>query len=75
MTPKNPRCPGCGGTLVEVARHSKWLNDDQYASVKAGDWMCDTCPNNGRGKNPVCYWWDHEVEEYERQQCAKACRT
>lgn len=71
--PLNPSCPGCDGPLVEVPRHSKWLNDDQYDAQKAGDWYCETCPDNSRGLQRLCYWSDSEVEAHERVRCAAVC--
>lgn len=59
----NPECPTCGVPLHRVRRESgSMLNADQFDSVKAGDWFCDTCPNNGRGSPDFCYWWDSELK-------------
>lgn len=69
------RCPACNGPLREVPRHNPWLNDDQYAAVKAGDWCCDRCPSNHRSLLPGCYWKDHEIEEVEHKQCEEICRV
>lgn len=69
------RCPQCNGQLIEVPRHSNWLNDDQYAASKAGDWYCETCPDNGRGGSGLCYWTDAEVDDHERSQCDAICRS
>ena len=54
-------CPQCKEPLQKVPP-SKWLNEDQYATVKAGDWFCTACPSNNRGAVPLCYWWDSEVQ-------------
>lgn len=42
------------------------MNDYQYSSVKAGDWFCEVCPDNGRGQSGLCYWWNKEIEDYEK---------
>lgn len=63
------RCPNCDRKLIEVPRHSRTLNDDQYNSIKAGDWWCETCPDNNRGTAGFCYWWDHEIEAHNKRQC------
>lgn len=68
------KCPQCGGTLQRVPG-SNWLNSDQYAAVKAGDWFCETCPDNGRGQSGLCYWWDSEIDAHERQLCEAITRT
>lgn len=44
MTP-SPACPGCGRPLHRVRRPAEsMLNDDQFDSVKCGDWFCEDCP-------------------------------
>lgn len=55
-----PNCPQCGGGLRCVPK-SKWFNADQWDSMKAGDYFCEKCPDNGRGKTGKCYWWESEV--------------
>lgn len=65
-------CPGCRGELVEVPRHGKWLNDEQWAASKAGDWFCRKCPDNGRGKTGLCYWWDREVQAAMRGESERS---
>ena len=57
-------CPTCGKPLTEVRYDSgSMLNRDQFDSIRAGDYFCASCPDNGRGKSGLCYWWKHEVEE------------
>jgi hypothetical protein len=70
-----PPCPKCKVPLAEVPRHSRSLNDDQYAAVKAGDWYCTTCPDNGRGTTGFCYWTDAEIEANEAALCEAICRS
>jgi hypothetical protein len=54
-------CPQCRKPLARVSPDSGMLNREQFDAIKAGDWYCNTCPANGRGKLPHCYWWDREV--------------
>lgn len=66
MTEKNIQrqmiCPQCRGLLTRVRRSpTSPLNQDQFDSAKAGDYFCPTCPDNGRGHRPLCYWWEHEL--------------
>lgn len=68
------KCPQCGGNLKRVPG-SNWLNEYQYAAVKAGDWFCETCPDNDRGASGLCYFWDREIEAHERQLCEAIQRT
>lgn len=70
-----PTCPQCQRVLQEVPRRSNWLNDDQYAAVKAGDWWCDHCPDNGRGQTGLCYWYDSEVEIASPTKASDALAT
>lgn len=37
------------------------LNDDQFDSVRAGDWYCDACPSNGRSHTKYRYFWNREI--------------
>jgi len=39
------------------------LNSDQFDSIKAGDFFCRKCPDNGRGITGLCYWWHYELED------------
>jgi hypothetical protein len=57
-------CPQCGASLNRVKQDTAMLNEEQFDAIKAGDWYCDTCPGNGRGKSSLCYWWDREVVGY-----------
>lgn len=68
------QCPQCGGRIEEVPP-SKWMNAEQYAAVKPGDYFCKSCPSNNRGVMPFCYWWKHEVEASEKSACESAFRT
>ena len=59
-----PVCPVCGKELIRVRYPADSpLNRDQWESQKAGDWYCETCPDNGRAVShqPRSYFWDHEV--------------
>lgn len=70
-TPKSPLCPICAKPL-EAVRYNpdSMLNEDQFASVRAGDWVCSTCPDNGRGWSGLCYWWSHELNLFNTSQTA-----
>lgn len=56
------KCPACRGELTRVVGNGM-LNDDQFDSIKAGDWYCRACPENGRGKMNYCYWWSSELNK------------
>lgn len=56
------RCPQCQGPLVPVRYPGGYLNREQWASQRAGDWYCTACPPNNRSSgNQYSYWWDHEI--------------
>lgn len=69
------QCPQCGSPLTEVPRRSNWLNADQYAASKAGDWFCESCPDNGRGNSGLCYFWDSEIESHNKRECDAITHT
>jgi hypothetical protein len=41
---------------------------DQFASIRAGDWYCKGCPDNGRGRSGFRYFWDSEVHQKEEEK-------
>src|SRR5512146_2645656 len=54
-------CPQCHKPLKKIRYpHDSMFNRDQWESMRAGDWWCETCPNNGRGVTGA-YFWDREV--------------
>lgn len=67
-----PTCPQCGGPLLKVRQPSEspW-NADQFDSMKAGDYYCQHCPDNGRGKSGHCYWWERELPQLGGQEGTK----
>lgn len=54
-------CPNCGKAMEQVTYPGGMLNRDQWEATRAGDWACDNCPDNGRGRSGLCYWWEREV--------------
>jgi len=56
------RCPTCQTPLKAVKQTGGMaMNQYQFDAVKAGDWYCETCPDNGRGQSGLCYWWNSEL--------------
>ncbi len=56
------KCPQCKGDLQRVSYPNNcMLNYDQWEATIAGNWCCETCPDNGRAKSGKCYWWDEEL--------------
>lgn len=53
-------CPQCGKPLERITYPGGYLNRDQWESVRAGDWWCEACPNNGRGRSGA-YFWNREI--------------
>lgn len=58
-----PVCPRCEKELEKVTYPGGALNEDQWDAVKAGDYRCLACPDNGRANKPKgAYWWENEVK-------------
>lgn len=56
------KCPTCGNPLRRVTKSAMSpLNYDQFDSVRAGDWYCETCPSNNRGNTNFKYFWNREL--------------
>jgi len=58
---KNIECPQCGTKLIPIIYPGGYLNRDQWESIRAGDYLCEVCPDNNRGTQKKCYWWKYEV--------------
>lgn len=57
-------CPKCGQALKKVLYpNGSMLNEYQWESIRAGDYYCESCPDNGRGNDKLCYWWKSELTE------------
>ncbi|MFA6462202.1 MAG: hypothetical protein WCV90_08125 [Candidatus Woesearchaeota archaeon] len=55
-------CLECSSLLKEVKRPvDSPLNPEQWASQRAGDYYCETCPGE-RGKSGHRYYWKSELE-------------
>ncbi len=63
----NKHCPQCGKELKQVFLNSLFLNEDQLQAMRAGDFYCEHCPSNDRGRKPLCYWWAHEIQATKEQ--------
>ena len=61
------RCPQCKEAVRRVVQSlGSLLNADQWNATKAGDWLCVSCPSNGRGKSLYGrYLWESEVLKEE----------
>lgn len=62
-SPTCPPCPQCAKLLAPVKQDlPQMLNADQFDSIRAGDWFCDTCTGNRSKHGGYRYYWDREVE-------------
>lgn len=63
---RGPACPGCSGPLEAIEYPGGALNREQWASIRAGDFACRTCPERpdpARQSNAgLCYWTRAEVD-------------
>jgi uncharacterized protein YbaR (Trm112 family) len=56
------KCPECRNPLEEVKYNSSSvLNEEQFMSIRAGDYYCKNC-NGTRGKTGYKYFWKRELE-------------
>ena len=60
-----PRCPQCGKELTKVPSIYADTTAPYWSPTKAGDWLCYTCPDNGKGRHGVAYFWNYEVNNNE----------
>ena len=59
---KLPVCPQCGKPLVRVTQDTdSYLNAEQFDSVKAGDYFCETCKDDST-KTGYKYFWEKDLE-------------
>jgi hypothetical protein len=56
-------CPACRGALTPVTYPSdSYLNEDQWRSIRAGDYYCPTCPRLPyAGQAHYRYYWADEL--------------
>ncbi len=55
-------CPQCGCALRAVTRDpGSPLNEEQFDSVRAGDWYCITCKGT-EAATGYKYWWDRDLQ-------------
>jgi hypothetical protein len=57
------RCPACGMPLRRVRYAGGYLNEEQFDSIRAGDWYCiaPACTGPKRGNTAYSYWWNREL--------------
>ena len=61
-----PKCLQCGQELRRVMQSADSpLNQDQFDSVKAGDWYCDHCIGGEAKETRHKYWWNSELNYSE----------
>jgi len=55
-------CPKCGYPLIKVVK-SDWsmLNEEQFRTMKAGDYVCEAGCKGDRGKSGLRYYWEREL--------------
>jgi hypothetical protein len=53
-----PACPHCARPLQEVRYEGGYLNEDQFDSIRAGDWFCEQCPGWPKRYR---YFWNRDL--------------
>lgn len=75
-----PACPKCDAKLHKVTYPGGYLNEDQWASVRAGDWYCDN-KSADHGERVTLrgfyYFWNRElaVPSVPAPSVSEAART
>jgi hypothetical protein len=59
-TPEKPTCPDCARPLQKVRYEGGYLNEDQFDSIRAGDWFCEKCPKLDPPKR-YRYFWNRDI--------------
>lgn len=58
-----PNCLQCGVELRKVTPSpGSPLNQDQFDSIKAGDWYCADCKGDEAKGTAYKYWWNRELQ-------------
>ena len=65
--PAEPLCSKCGGRLQAVTNQNGYLNDEQFDSVRAGDYVCKSCKGD-RAKSGHRYYWKQELPAQPAKQ-------
>ena len=55
-------CPQCSGVLYPVTNKGGVLNDEQFASVRAGDYYCKSC-KGAEAASGFKYWWERDLRD------------
>jgi len=59
----NYKCPECGNPLLKVFPSAfSPLNQEQFDSIKAGDFVCKSGCKGTRGNNGLRYYWKYELQ-------------
>ena len=67
------RCPLCDKPLDRVYNTGGVLNDEQFDSVRAGDFYCSNC-SGAEAKTGYKYWWSFELQR-RVETCARCKRA
>lgn len=60
--PPTPKCPECAAPLHTVRYPGGYLNADQWSSIRAGDFYCNSsAPHKCEPNGGIAYFWKHEV--------------
>jgi hypothetical protein len=57
-TRETPSCPYCARPLTPVRYPGGYLNEDQFDSIRKGDWFCENCPG---WATQYRYFWNSEL--------------
>jgi hypothetical protein len=72
-SPLPERCPDCKRPLQKVRYPGGYLNEDQWDSMRAGDWFCEECPSLPVTKK-YRYFWNRDLRPTLLDQIVWAAR-
>ena len=65
MPDASPSCPQCQAPLCPVTYPSdSFLNEDQWRSLRNGDYYCKHCPPERPLPQRYRYYWAHELQPH-----------
>jgi hypothetical protein len=59
------KCPNCNGSARPVTQSNSYLNSDQFDAIRAGDYYCETCPEEAgtakKSQSGYAYFWERDI--------------
>lgn len=60
------KCPNCNRPVHPVTQSNSYLNSDQFDAIRAGDYYCESCPEEAgtakKSPSGYAYFWERDIE-------------